>query len=153
MNTNDKGLYKGDLQFDTLKTTADVHAIKWAEIAEELGFAGISQEEYWDPNTGSLWRLGHFYRMFLILVASKIEMISDVEVMIEDTPANRESLSNLILELKKHGITFFAIPYDILTLLVLIHLREKAIMRLGIHLWKDEIHEALHKLIKVPLPT
>jgi hypothetical protein len=153
MESNDSALYQGDLDYDSLKALADRKARDWAKVAGELGFATVSEEDYWRKDQGGMWRLNHYYRLFLILVASGIEQLKDVEEMFSETSAHRQTLEMINHRLGAKGITFYAIPYDILTLLVISTLGSRARMHLGVHAWRDDIQRALHEITGVELPS
>lgn len=152
MRSNDSGYYKGDLQYDTFRQFLKRTRLpeSWADIAEELGFPAVDMDAYWAEDNWNQ-RMCHDYRLFLILIENRVEYIKDLEGMLADGEGAREFLSNLLIEFRQRGITFLAIPYDILTLLVLRKIGPHAVMELGIYQWREDIHKALESILGIKL--
>ena len=146
MKSNDRGTYLGDIQYDTFRNFLVSTELpqKWAAIAVELGFEPVDYVVYWNEENWNQ-RMSHDYRLFLILIENGIEFLNDFAKILEDTPEAREFLKGLHSEFLSQGVSFVAIPYDILTLLVLRYLGDSAVMELGIYQWRDDIHEALER--------
>ncbi|MHB8637878.1 MAG: hypothetical protein ACYC96_15555 [Fimbriimonadaceae bacterium] len=102
----------------------------------------IDDESYWSRRYDA-YRTNHYYRLFSLLVANRIQFLSKFDGIVADATHAKSVLEAIQGCFHDRGITFYAVPYDILALLVIAHLGPDAYLDFGIYAWKPEILDSI----------
>jgi len=114
--TNNDGLYRGDVFLDTLQSHLKATGIasKWQKVCEkELGFP------HGEVSEAPIRRMEPFWRLFGTVVHARIEFLSDFDAAVAVDDANRSFLRRLQTSSKSRRRDIFSVPEDILVFLVL----------------------------------